>query len=229
MPERRTARTGRRTVVRERPGRRADSRRKTPGDEPEDPRAGETESEDALPDEDREPEDEAADEEPQDQAADEAEEEPADEEHQPLDDEDESEDEEPEPAGDRDASRRAASRRDRDGGMSAAQAARSGLRSLADLIGKRPEGVTAVEPTDDGWRVGVEVVEDQRVPSTADVLAIYEAELDAAGRLLSYRRIRRYPRGRGDDGGERLDDIRRTDSARSGRGPELHLGPEQRP
>jgi hypothetical protein len=87
--------------------------------------------------------------------------------------------------------------------MSAAQAARSGLRGLADLIGKRPEGVTAVEPTDDGWRVGVEVVEERRVPSTADILAIYQAELDADGRLLSYRRIRRYSRGRGDDGGER--------------------------
>lgn len=187
MPERRTARTGRRPVVRERPGRRADSRRKAPEDESEDLRTEDAEAEDPVPDEDLEPADE--------ESQDEAEEEPAD--------EDELLDEEDEPADERDAPRRrAAGRRDRDGGMSAAEAARSGLRSLADLIGKRPEGVTAVEPTDDGWRVGVEVVEERRVPSTADILAIYQAELDTDGRLQSYRRIRRYPRGRGDDGGE---------------------------
>lgn len=202
MPERRTARTGRRPVVRERSGRRADSRRQAPEDQPEDLRAEEAgsadaESEDELPGEDREPEDEPADEEPQDEAAGEPEEEPAAEEDEFLD-------EEEEPADERDAPRRRpAGRRNRDGGMSAAEAARSGLRSLTDLIGKRPQGITEVAPTDDGWRIGIEVVEDPRVPSTADILAIYQAQLDADGRLLSYRRIRRYPRGRGDDGGER--------------------------
>jgi Gas vesicle synthesis protein GvpO len=88
-------------------------------------------------------------------------------------------------------------------GITAAQAARSGLRSVAELIGKQPEGVTAVEPTEDGWLVGVEVVADRRVPSSADILAVYEAALDAGGDLVSYRRLRSYPRGRGDDGGER--------------------------
>ena len=201
MPERRTARTGRRPVVRERSGRQANSRRKAPKDEPEDLQAedagsADAESEDTVPDEDLG----RADEEPQDEIADEAED--ADEAEEEFADEDESLDEDDEPADERDAPRRRASgRRSRDGGMSAAEAARSGLRSLADLIGKRPEGVTAVEPTDDGWRVGVEVVEERRVPSTSDILAIYQAELDADGRLLSYRRTRRYPRGRGDNGG----------------------------
>ncbi len=145
MPERRTTRTGRRPVTRQRQRR---------GDE--------------RPDEELEPDGEPTDEEPE--PADGEDEEPADE---------------------------------SPGGMSAAQAARSGLRSLTDLIGKRSEGITSVEPTDDGWRVGVEVVEDRRVPSTADVLAVYEATLDADGTLLSYRRVRRYPRSQGDDGGER--------------------------
>jgi Gas vesicle synthesis protein GvpO len=84
--------------------------------------------------------------------------------------------------------------------ISAAAAARAGLRGLAELISKRPEGVTAVEPTDDGWVIGIEVLEDRRVPSSADILAIYEAQLDAEGTLLSYRRTRRYLRGRGDGG-----------------------------
>lgn len=87
--------------------------------------------------------------------------------------------------------------------ISAADAASAGLAGLAKLTGKKPEGVTSVEPTDDGWRVGVEVLEDERVPSSADILAIYEANLDPDGSLLSYRRTRRYPRSRSDSDGER--------------------------
>ena len=106
------------------------------------------------------------------------------------------------PEEDRERRDRADSRQDRDGRVPAAVAAQAGLRSLRELTGKRPEGVTAVERTDDGWRVGVEDLEDQRVPSSADILAIYEADLDSRGELLSYRRTRRYPRGRADDRGD---------------------------
>ncbi|MBO0776715.1 MAG: gas vesicle protein [Actinobacteria bacterium] len=88
-------------------------------------------------------------------------------------------------------------------GVTAPEAAQAALRAIVDLTGKHPEGVTAVEPTEDGWLVGVEVVEDQRIPSSSDILAIYEAELDLDGSLMSYRRGRRYPRGRGDSGGDR--------------------------
>jgi hypothetical protein len=87
-----------------------------------------------------------------------------------------------------------------DAGLSAAQAAKTGLRQLIELTGKDPEGVTGVELSEEGWVIGVEVVEDRRVPSSADILATYEAELDTEGELVSYRRVRRYPRGRGDQG-----------------------------
>jgi hypothetical protein len=92
------------------------------------------------------------------------------------------------------------SRRRAADGITAPAAAQAALRAIAGLTGKKPEGVTAVEPTEDGWLVGVEVVEDKRVPSSADMLAIYEAQLDPDGDLMSYRRGRRYPRGRGDNG-----------------------------
>ncbi len=86
--------------------------------------------------------------------------------------------------------------------IAAPAAARAGLSQIVELTGKEPEGVTAVKPADGGWVVGVEVVEDRRIPSSSDILAVYEAELDAGGDLTSYRRIRRYARGRGgDDGG----------------------------
>ena len=79
-------------------------------------------------------------------------------------------------------------------GLPAAAAAEAGLRQIAALTGKPAEGVTGVEPTEDGWLVSVEVLEDRRVPSSGDILALYEAELDPDGSLLAYRRARRYSR-----------------------------------
>jgi hypothetical protein len=71
---------------------------------------------------------------------------------------------------------------------------------LAELLGRIPEGVVSLERTDDGWRFGIEVVEMRRIPDTADVIAEYEVDADRRGRLLGYRRARRYARGRvGDD------------------------------
>ncbi|GAB3809616.1 gas vesicle protein GvpO [Micromonospora zhanjiangensis] len=79
-------------------------------------------------------------------------------------------------------------------------AARVALRHVAELTGKQPTGVTSLERRDDGWLVGIEVVEDRRVPSSSDVLATYQAELGADGDLRGYRRTGRYARGRGDSG-----------------------------
>jgi hypothetical protein len=97
---------------------------------------------------------------------------------------------------------RRSSRRERGGTLTAAQAAQAGLRQIAELTGKPLEGVTGIERAEDGWTVGAEVVEDRRVPSSTDILAIYEADLDRSGELVSYRRVRRYARGRGDSSEE---------------------------
>ena len=94
-----------------------------------------------------------------------------------------------------------------DGPLTAAKAGRLGLQQISELTGKPTEGVTWVERSDDaGWAVGVEVVEDRRIPSASDILAIYETEMDAGGELLSYRRVRRYSRGRGDEGSGSLEE-----------------------
>jgi gas vesicle protein GvpO len=84
--------------------------------------------------------------------------------------------------------------------LSAAEAGREGLQQITELTGKDPESVTGVERSQDGWLVTVEVVEDRRIPSSTDMLSAYEAEIDGDGELLSYRRVRRYSRGRGDNG-----------------------------
>lgn len=62
--------------------------------------------------------------------------------------------------------------------------------------------ITSAEPTDEGgWVFEVETVEDKRIPSSADMLALYELELDPNGEMLAYKRTHRYMRGHTDDGG----------------------------
>ncbi|MEU8384420.1 gas vesicle protein GvpO [Streptosporangium sp. NPDC048865] len=128
-------------------------------------------------------------------AGDEALDETFDEDEEPyedLDEEDVDEDEE-EPARERRGRRSPA--------LSAATAGAAGLRQITGLITKDTEGVTQVRRTEDGWLVEVEVVEDRHVPSSGDMLSLYQIEMDPTGDLLSYRRVRRYRRGR-TDGGE---------------------------
>ncbi|MDT4914799.1 MAG: hypothetical protein QOC66_3927 [Pseudonocardiales bacterium] len=78
---------------------------------------------------------------------------------------------------------------------SPAQLTRRACTELAEMLGREPEGVVSLERTEDGWRLGVEVVETRRIPDTADVLAEYEVDVDKKGRLRGYRRARRYARG----------------------------------
>jgi Gas vesicle synthesis protein GvpO len=79
---------------------------------------------------------------------------------------------------------------------SPAKAARKAVQHVVEMTGRESEGVTAIERVEGGWRVGVEVVESRRIPDTADILAVYDAEVDDRGNLRSYRRTQRYVRGR---------------------------------
>ena len=82
--------------------------------------------------------------------------------------------------------------------LTARQAARAALRQIVELTAKQAESITGVERSEDGWTVSIEVVEDRRIPSSADILATYQTRIDGDGQLMSYRRVRRYSRGRGD-------------------------------
>ncbi|MVU77285.1 gas vesicle protein [Nocardia sp. ET3-3] len=75
--------------------------------------------------------------------------------------------------------------------LSAAAAAAAGIAHITQLTGQSVLGATAAAPGEHGWTVEVEVLEETHIPSSADVLALYCVELDPAGELLSYRRIRR--------------------------------------
>ncbi|MGW7541925.1 gas vesicle protein GvpO [Streptomyces sp. NPDC054770] len=80
-------------------------------------------------------------------------------------------------------------------GHSAAWAMRSAAGQLEELLGRTPESVSAIKPTEEGWEADVEVLELERVPETTSVLGTYHVTLSAKGELLAYERTRRYTRG----------------------------------
>lgn len=88
------------------------------------------------------------------------------------------------------------SERSRRSSLSAVSASKKAIQQFGTLTGREPESVVGVRKNDDGWNVKLEVVEARRVPDTADLLAEYDIDLDAAGELLSYDRTTRYVRGR---------------------------------
>ncbi|AKG46343.1 gas vesicle protein GvpO [Streptomyces xiamenensis] len=78
-------------------------------------------------------------------------------------------------------------------------AARRAGRRLSALTGHAVDGVSAVSPLEDGWRVRVDVIEVPRIPDTTSLMATYEVDLDHNGRLVQYERVRRYRRCATDD------------------------------
>ncbi|MGA5642359.1 gas vesicle protein [Streptomyces sp. CS081A] len=89
--------------------------------------------------------------------------------------------------------RRSAPRRAK--AVDAGSAMSSAAEQLAKLLGRPPESVSSLKPTDSGWEAQVEVVELERIPDTTSVLASYKVALDEEGALISFERTRRYSRG----------------------------------
>ncbi|MFB7948513.1 gas vesicle protein GvpO [Kitasatospora phosalacinea] len=171
-PRRRTARAAPETEPRTR-------RRAARRAEPED-----VEPEDVEPEEEDEPEEEPEQDEPEE----EPEQDGPEEEPEQDGPEEEDEFEEDEEGGGSGSSGRAR--------IDAAEAARRAAVQVQAMTGRSPEGVTAVERTEDGWRIGIEVVESRRIPDSTDILALYRVDLGQDGDLLAYRRESRYHRGR---------------------------------
>ena len=92
------------------------------------------------------------------------------------------------------------SRSRRTSGADAGVVTREAMRQIAEVTGRRTDTVSAVERTEDGWRVEVELVELERVPATTNILATYEVELDGDCSLVGYRRLRRYYRNAAEEG-----------------------------
>lgn len=75
-----------------------------------------------------------------------------------------------------------------------AKIARRACAEFEQLSGRDVETVVSLSRVDDGWCLGIEVLEIKRIPDTADVLAEYEVTADRSGHLLGYERRRRYTR-----------------------------------
>jgi hypothetical protein len=82
-----------------------------------------------------------------------------------------------------------------DGRLSASELSQAALTTVEELTGYEPEAVTGLEWDGDVWKVTVDALELPRIPSTTDVLASYEVQLDESGTLRGYRRVRRFTRG----------------------------------
>lgn len=80
--------------------------------------------------------------------------------------------------------------------LTATEAARRAAEQLSQLITRELESIVGIRSEDGTFTVVIEAVEDPHVPSSADVMAEYEVQLDAEGELTGYRRRSRYVRGR---------------------------------
>jgi hypothetical protein len=87
-------------------------------------------------------------------------------------------------------------------GVAGPRAALEGAQQLVDLTGKEFEGIVGLAKDDDGWTIQVEVLEMRRIPTTTDVLAVYDVNVDQSGALLGYRRVDRYVRGSAGEEGQ---------------------------
>ncbi|MER6477648.1 gas vesicle protein [Streptomyces filamentosus] len=119
-----------------------------------------------------------------------------------LDEQDELDD--PEERDEREGKDEEGGRGERDGRgepdrVSAAEALRGAVEQLTELLGRAPETVSALTPTETGWTARIEFVEVERVPETTSVLASYEVALGHDGHLLGYERGKRYTRAQIDD------------------------------
>lgn len=169
-------------------------------DAEEQPEAEETDEADVAGDDEPDDDEDEQDEEPraeEDEAEvpeDAAESEPADDrEADPPQDE---EPEEPEDSSDESAESANGSFGTEDERMELLDHAR---RYAEQLTGHEVESFSSLEQDDRGWRIGVEVVELSRVPSTTDVLGSYELVLSDDGDFVDFRRAHRYYRNSTDD------------------------------
>lgn len=85
-------------------------------------------------------------------------------------------------------------------GISAGQVVQRVREEFPRLLGRPVESVLGIQHDGDGsWHVNVQVVELARIPSSTDVLGVYEVMLDDDGQLSGYQRRRRYNRGQPDE------------------------------
>ncbi|MEK7777311.1 MAG: gas vesicle protein GvpO [Chloroflexota bacterium] len=59
---------------------------------------------------------------------------------------------------------------------------------LGDITGLKPVTVTQVFKDEDGWHVGVEMLEMSRIPPSSDILGSYDVTLSEEGEVIRMER-----------------------------------------
>lgn len=66
---------------------------------------------------------------------------------------------------------------------------------VRELFKKEPESISAIEKSEKGWKVQVEVLERKAVPDKFDLLKIFEFNLNENGKILGFKQIKKIQRG----------------------------------
>jgi hypothetical protein len=83
--------------------------------------------------------------------------------------------------------------------MSARDLTTVAKETVGELTGFPPESVSGFQRDGDRWLVMVDVCELERIPSTTDVMATYEVQLDEHGDVVGYKRTRRFVRSQAEE------------------------------
>lgn len=59
---------------------------------------------------------------------------------------------------------------------------------LAEITGRKLDGITGVHREEEGWLILVELVEKDTPTSISDVLGTYEVRVDEQGNVIDYER-----------------------------------------
>ena len=68
------------------------------------------------------------------------------------------------------------------------QVIRLGASRMQEMTNLQFSTMVAVEPSDDGWHLQLELVEKESIPHGMDVLGLYDAWFDPDGSLLRFAR-----------------------------------------
>jgi hypothetical protein len=67
-------------------------------------------------------------------------------------------------------------------------------QQMQAITGMSPETVSRLDATQDGWSVGIDMVEHQALPRTYDLLASFDVSLNATGEIRAWHRTARFVR-----------------------------------
>ena len=73
-------------------------------------------------------------------------------------------------------------------------------KQMAAITGLSPETVSRLDRSDEGWSVGIDMLEHRSIPRTQDLLASFDVAVNGDGTIQRWRRTGRFVRCQGQDG-----------------------------